>query len=187
MTRPGKHAKKGRILTIDIIAGIFIGSISIIVTIVPEIVGATHISLLWKLLLTVNVAALAALITHAIQVPEARTKVLSAAIVVALMLSAGAYSYHSFLDPSLQNFQLVMKGNETQKFYMSGDAGGPPEKSHGVPILWGGITHTFVCVRRVPRKGRWARLADQKPEPGWVKLAQLHPPAGTPWPYMPTC
>src|SRR5450631_663003 len=119
MTKPGNHAKSGKILSWDLIAVFFVGIIAIVVNNVPQVVSAAHIPLLWNLLATCNVAVLAALITHAVQTSVAKTKALSAAILVALMLPAGIYVYHRWFDPSRsQDFQLVVDGSESQKTYM---------------------------------------------------------------------
>ncbi len=77
MAKPRSHAKRGKIPWFNLIAAIIAGGIVIFVAITPEVVGAAHIPLLWNVLATCNVFALAALITYSVQTSEARTRALA--------------------------------------------------------------------------------------------------------------
>jgi hypothetical protein len=156
------------------------------------IFGAVELPLILDLLVACTMAAIAALLTHAVVSSRLRTKIraLWAAVVILLVAPIVGYIYHIGFDSSSESFSVepviydgIIIGDNGEVFYPSAEPGGAPVSVPGAEPLFPGASYQFDCVATAQDGTEWLRRG----ETWWVPRKIVRPVAGTQQPEPAQC
>jgi hypothetical protein len=162
---------------------------------IGAVIGVAELSRVGLLLVSAEIAAIAACVTIAL---SARTATMKAwwwrtSLLVALLLPLGISAYHQWLDPATrvpETYQLVANGGNANFIPLFGEAGGVPQTIETGPLqqnaLIGGQTYEFDCWVIGRDGAQWLKYR-RFGHIWYAPQAKLHPPAGLPDPKVPHC